>query len=258
MAKAWMVAAAMAVLGSSAQAVPQCMARSPAHRVALLELYSSEGCSSCPPADQYLGQLATSDKMVPLALHVDYWNYIGWHDPFSRAAFSARQRWLTELGHSRTVYTPALFIGGREQRGGPGGGWMGRSWDSAVPGAVARINSLPAQADISIALGAADAGGLPLEVQVSARQPGQLYIALTEDGLASQVTAGENKGSLLRHEHVVREWLAPVAVGAAPTRLTQRLPLPRGAVLGKLGVVAFVQDAAGEVLQAVALKTCER
>jgi hypothetical protein len=256
------LAAAVALAASAqqlAQGAPQpCAVSSPAHRVALLELYTSEGCSSCPPADHYLAQLAASQRLVPLSLHVDYWNYIGWQDPFSRPAFSARQRWLTELGHSRTVYTPALFVGGREQRGGPGSGWLGRSWDSTVPAAVARINAEPAQAEIHLELGAIEGGALPLEIQVSARQGGQLHIALTEGGLASQVTAGENSGRLLRHEHVVREWLPAVAVGSAPQRLTQRLTVPQGALHGKLGVVAFVQSATGEVVQAVALKVCER
>jgi hypothetical protein len=79
----------------------QCLARSAAHTVALVELYTSEGCSSCPPADRWLSGLAargyTAERVVPLALHVDYWDYIGWKDPYAKRDFSLRQRKLTQL-----------------------------------------------------------------------------------------------------------------------------------------------------------------
>ena len=228
-----------------------CSMHSPPHRVALVELYTSEGCESCPPADKFLGGLQASDKLVPLSLHVDYWNYLGWKDPYARATFTERQRWLSDLAHSRTIYTPELFISGRELRNWPGG----------VAAAVERINAQPAGADIALSLGApsAPAAGLQIAVQASARQSARLHVALTEDGISSQVVAGENKGRLLRHEHVVREWLPPVVVGAGDTaRVAHTLPLPRGANPDKLALVAFVQNEKGEILQAASLNMCKR
>lgn len=241
-------------------AANNCSARSPAHRVALLELYTSEGCSSCPPADQYVSGLrasgVTPEQAVLLALHVDYWNDIGWKDPFSHAAYSARQRWLTGLAGSRTVYTPELFVAGQELRGGVG------RWTDGVPAAVKRINAQPAQADIHITLGQASAAGVPLEVNASAARGGTLFVALVESGLASKVTAGENSGRLLRHDHVVRAWLAPVPLSAGGkagvnmATVTRTLPLPPGAAPGRVGVSAFVQSERGEVLQALSLPVC--
>ena len=251
------IALAALALAATGTAGAGCEARSPAHRVALVELYTSEGCSSCPPADDYLAGLKPGSSVVPLALHVDYWNYIGWKDPFSRPAFSARQRWLSDLAHSRTIYTPELFIAGSELRGGPGSGWLGRNWSSTLPPTVEKINAQPAGASIRIALGMAGSSGLPLEVEASAAGAARLYIALTQDGVASQVNAGENRGRLLRHEHVVREWLEPVAFNGGKARVARAVPLPAGAPSGTLGVAAFVQSEQGEVLQALALPLCK-
>lgn len=254
------LSAAAALNVAPVLAANSCSAHSPAYRVALLELYTSEGCSSCPPADQYIGGLraagVTPEHAVLLALHVDYWNDIGWKDPFSQAAYSERQRWLTKLAGSRTVYTPELFVAGQELRGGVD------RWTGGVPAAVKRINAQPAQAEIRITLGQAGAAGLPVEVNASATHDGKLFVALVESGLASKVTAGENSGRLLRHDHVVRTWLAPVPLsadgkaGVNMATVTRTLPLPPGAIAGKLGVSAFVQSERGEVLQALSLSTC--
>jgi hypothetical protein len=242
-------------------AANSCALQSPAHRVALLELYTSEGCDSCPPADLFVSGLRAAgvapQQAVILSEHVDYWNYIGWKDPFSRAAFTERQRWLSDLAGSRTIYTPEIFIAGKELRGGTNGGWS-----SGVPAAVKRVNDTAAQADISIVLGVAGSGGLPVEVKASSPREGKLYVALVESGVASQVTAGENKGRLLHHDFVVREWLAPVSLsadaksGKNTAGLVRTLALPPGASAGKLGISAFVQTDKGEVLQALSLPAC--
>ena len=231
-----------------------CTLQSPAYRIALLELYTSEGCSSCPPADQFVSGLradgVTPQQAVLLSEHVDYWNYIGWKDPFSSKTFTDRQRWLSDLAGSRTIYTPEIFVGGKEQRGWPGG----------VADTVKRINGMAAQADISITLGAVTAGGLPVQVKASSVRDGKLYVALVESGVASQVRAGENNGRLLRHDFVVREWLAPVPLSSGVAMVGRTLALPAGAgagvASGKLGISAFVQTDKGEVLQALALPVC--
>lgn len=232
-----------------------CSVKSPPHTVALVELYTSEGCSSCPPADRWLSGLAangfTADQVVPLALHVDYWNYLGWSDPFSQAQFSARQRELARLQRQRVVYTPQVTLQGEDYRG----------WGNATrfAEAVRAINARPARAELKLSLTASQTSmALALNGAVgdtSARRGAQVFIALYENQLSTQVPAGENAGRTLRHDHVVRVWFGPFQVGG-----DGRIDLTRQAALGKewnlnhLGVAAFVQDAgSGDVLQAVSV-----
>jgi hypothetical protein len=217
-----------------------CSARSPAHTIALVELYTSEGCSSCPPADQFLssrrGAGLRADQAVLLSLHVDYWNDIGWKDPYSQAAFTARQRWLSDLAHTRTIYTPEFFVAGKEAR----------NWSDGLDTTVKRVNATPAQANIAISM------GQPLRVSASGPAGAKLYLALVESGLASKISAGENSGRTLRHDFVVREWAAPVPLGAdGKAVLTRAMATP-----SKYGVVAFVQSEQGAVLQALSLDAC--
>lgn len=234
-----------------------CSRQSPPHTVALLELYTSEGCSSCPPADRFVSGLhaasgLTAEQVVPLALHVDYWDYIGWKDRFARRDFTERQRWLSAQANSRTVYTPEIFMGGREWR--QGYGWRG---DPAAT--IKRINARPAQARIEITLGKVEGGKLPLSVKAgtSSRQAAQLFVALYENGLKSEVKTGENGGTVLHHDYVVREWLGPVALaGEGSPAFVRTLALPPAAATGKLGVAAFVQNEGGEILQALSLPLC--
>ena len=113
-----------------------CRTDSPAHKVALVELYTSEGCSSCPPADRWLSALVSKprdESIVALALHVDYWDYLGWRDRFSSPVFTQRQNTLTKLGQAQFAYTPEVFLGMRE--------FPGWSNQSEFESAVRAINS---------------------------------------------------------------------------------------------------------------------
>ncbi len=106
---------------STGNAVEQCSRSSSTHTVALMELYTSEGCSSCPPADRFLQNIIQNagmhpDRVIPISLHVDYWDYIGWKDPFAKHLFTERQQELSAYAHSRTIYTPEFFINGKELR----------------------------------------------------------------------------------------------------------------------------------------------
>jgi len=143
-----------------------------------------------------------------------------------------------------------MFVAGKELR----------NWQGGLPAAVKRANDRPAQADIHIDLGAVNGNNLPLDVQAKSAQGGQLFVALYENGLASEVKAGENQGVTLRHDYVVRDWIGPIAMSAATqggaAHLQRALTLPAGAVSKNLGVAAFVQSDKGEVLQAVALPMC--
>lgn len=250
--KSLFLAALCAAPLSALAIAPVCSKQSPAHTVALLELYTSEGCSSCPPADRFVSGLRssmTSEQIVPLSLHVDYWDYIGWKDAFARRTFSERQRWLSAQAGSRTVYTPEIFVAGHEHR----------AWQRGIQDAVRGINAQPAQADIRIAFGKPGDGKLPVEVKARSGRASTLFVALYENGLQTHVKAGENGGVTLRHDYVVREWLGPVSVSPAGDGgvLMRTIALPMKASPKNLGVAAFVQDERGEVLQALSLPLCE-
>lgn len=231
-----------------------CTANSGSKRVALLELYTSEGCSSCPPADRWLGELATrgftADRVVPLALHVDYWDYIGWRDPFANPLFSARQRQIAKLTNSRVVYTPQFLLDGRDFRA-----WR----DNTLTRAVEEINRTAAGADIKLSLKPASGR---IEIAVTAKQKipasAALYVAAYESGLSSSVRAGENRGEKLQHDYVVREWRGPIATAAnTPTAWQEAVALKPEWVAANMGVVVFVQDTnSGAILQALQLPVC--
>lgn len=251
--------AALAALGIALPAqAASCMARSTARTAALVELYTSEGCSSCPPADRWLSSLKAAARsrsdVVPLALHVDYWDYIGWKDPYAKRAFSTRQRAVAALQHSRFVYTPQVLLQGRDFRG----------WGSiAFEQAVARINAQPARADISLAIERPDEGVLQIEASAWVPDPQRraaaaLYLAVYQNGLRSRVAAGENEGRTLAHDFVARDWVGPIEFAAdGRARDKRSLALRPGAAASDAGVAAFVQDLdTGEVLQALQLPAC--
>lgn len=246
------VAAASAALPVTGFAA--CDARSGPNTAALVELYTSEGCSSCPPADQQLRRLRQAldpaADVVPLALHVGYWDYIGWKDPYAQATFAERQSWLVHANQHKTIYTPQFFVSGTELR----------SWQGALRDKVRRVNALPAAAAIRVQASIAPNGALALNAEAAARalaEPAVLYLALAESGLASKVTRGENNGVTLAHDHVVREWIGPVRLTGGAARVQRDIPLPAAWSRARLEVVAFVQDQrTGSVLQAVSARQC--
>jgi hypothetical protein len=233
-----------------------CEVQSSAKTTALVELYTSEGCSSCPPADQrlsHLGQvLGPAAAAIPLALHVGYWDYIGWHDPYAKDAFAERQRWLVKLNHQRTVYTPHFFVAGKEL-----------SLDDQALGAeVRRVNDRPAEADIRVKARFDGGDVLVVNADAAARArptPVALYLAITESGLSSKVTRGENEGTTLAHDHVVRAWVGPIRLAGGSVRVQREITLAPEWSRAQLDVVAFVEDqATGVVLQAVNAGRCAR
>ncbi|ACD17063.1 DUF1223 domain-containing protein [Paraburkholderia phytofirmans] len=250
-------------LANAASAI--CSAHSPAHRVALVELYSSEGCNSCPPADNWLSQWKNSgatQSIVPLALHVDYWNSLGWTDRFSQHRFTERQQALTDLAGGHTIYTPEIFVSGRELRS-----WSQRdSFESRIGKVVAE----PAQANVALELKAQQTpGAFNVVAQFTSKladPAGQLeaYVAVYENSLSSQVGAGENSGVTLHHERVVRQWIGPVPLVAGNAQIRRDVRVQDAAADANLnapadrfGVVAFVENAAsGDVLQVAELAAC--
>ncbi|MDD4882149.1 MAG: DUF1223 domain-containing protein [Gallionellaceae bacterium] len=229
-----------------------CSAGTGPARNALLELYTSEGCSSCPPAERWLSGLRDqgggAKRRVPLAFHVDYWNQLGWVDRYARAEYSARQRWLAGVSGARTVYTPQFMLDGRD--------WP--SWRSGLPEAR---DDRAAGAEIRLELGPIEDGRLAVggEAGLRLRRDGaRLFLALYENNLSSRIEAGENAGRVLRHDFVVRRLLGPIRLadsGSMPIR--QVFDLDAGWKRTDLGVAAFIQDiGTGEVYQALGVSAC--
>jgi len=217
-----------------------CSAISGDARNRLLELYTSEGCSSCPPADRWLSQLPRDGGVVPLAFHVDYWDRLGWHDPFAQAAFSQRQR--DRNRGAGWVYTPQVMLDGEDYR----------AWHRGLP---ARPNA-PVQASLALTL---DQTPERIDVQAESRfaapavgRDARLYLALFENRLSSNVSAGENARRTLQHDHVVRQLAGPFG----PGRARHRFRLQAGWKAADLGVAAFMLDAKGATLQALARPGC--
>jgi len=226
-----------------------------------VELYTSEGCSSCPSADARLGALgraAQSPKaspglaaLNPMALHVEYWDSLGWKDALAQPAFTQRQKWLTRANGHTTIYTPAFFVNGMELRDDSPGG---------LERAIDAQSRLPSQATLRLHSDTLVDGRVQVSVQASLLKPDaqarQLVVLLTESGLVSRVSAGENSGATLRHDHVARNWYGPWALSESTPSASHTLDIqPPGS--RRIGVLAFVQDPrTGEVLQSVSTLRC--
>jgi hypothetical protein len=224
--------------------------------MALLELYTSEGCSSCPPADAWLTELRRqgigAGRLIPLAFHVDYWNDLGWTDRFSQVAFSERQRSLARGGGARSVYTPALMLNGAEYR---------RRGSEGIERDIESIRRQPARADLSLSvihdrMTARIEGEARLKASIDTAQ---VFVALVENNLDTVVRAGENNGRRLHHEAVVRALSPPFPVTAGkPLRFSYRFTLGTDWKALDLGVVAFVQSQTdATVLQALSSPLCD-
>jgi hypothetical protein len=247
------VAGTLALLLAAEAGAAACTARSGAQTAPLVELYTSEGCSSCPPADRWLSATFPADdpatSVVAIAFHVDYWDRLGWKDRFAQPAFTERQYDAMRANRAGFVFTPQVLLQGRDYDGWHGG--------ARAPTLAARHAGL-AQADIAI-----DAEPAPAAVKVRARaraplrgaaRPAALFVAYVDSGLVSRIKAGENAGKRVVHDHVVRTLAGPFPVNAdGEARIEIELARPREAG-DSPRIVAFVQDTAGgEVLQALAL-----
>ncbi|MFW5440157.1 MAG: DUF1223 domain-containing protein [Methylophilaceae bacterium] len=233
--------------------VGQCSAKSGAKTVPLLELYTSEGCSSCPPADKWLSKIKHGpDEVSPLAFHVDYWDYIGWKDKFSTAEYSNRQRKTAAFGGAGFVYTPQFVFNGRDFKG----------WDnSRLEGAIDRQQKLASRANLQLnAINEVD-GSITLKANAEAVNVGDIknadvFVALYQNGLVTKVKAGENVGRELKHDYVVRKLFGAYQINSL-NQFNKQFKL--GSVWGgrDAGAVIFVQDANnGKIIQSLALKFC--
>jgi hypothetical protein len=169
--------------------------RSSERKTSLVELFTSEGCSSCPPAERWISGLKTNSKLwkdyVVIAFHVDYWDGLGWKDPFARREFTARQQTYADRWKTESVYTPGFVVDGKEWRG-----WFDREPLPGTPNTKAGVlvakSNKPGVWELQY-----DASGL------AANQKLTLSAALLGFGLSSKVRAGENSGRTLEHDFVV-------------------------------------------------------
>ncbi|HTR59479.1 MAG TPA: DUF1223 domain-containing protein [Casimicrobiaceae bacterium] len=233
----------------------ECRATSADHAVAVVELYTSEGCDSCPPADRWLSALKVGTPAAPavaLAFHVDYWDRLGWRDRFGSAAFTQRQYEQSRRQHGDFVYTPQVLLQGRDFA------WQRNADPTAAMAAVAAKRPRAA-----IELGVESADRETIAVDLTVRIPeardrahAAVVVALTQDGLASEVKAGENAGKRLAHDRVVRAWEPNLVLGpGGDLRRTIRFARPTDR--GPLSIVALAEDTkTGEVLQALSLPLC--
>jgi hypothetical protein len=247
---------ALALSFASAAAPAACDGKSSDRLVTLVELYTSEGCDSCPPADNWLSRLTRADetRAVAIAFHVDYWDRLGWSDRFASAKYTARQYQQMQRQQSSFVYTPQVLVQGRDF-----GQWRSSGEPSA---AIAAINARPPRAVIELV--AAEQGtDAVVDVHVSVpdvrdRGRASVAVALVQSKLSSDVKAGENAGKQLHHDHVVRQWRDGFGVDASG-ELRQRLQFPLPHDAGPVEIVAFAEDSKnGDVLQALALPLCGR
>jgi hypothetical protein len=174
------------------QPVPALVADSPV----VLELFTSEGCNSCPPADALLGELAKEHDLLPLAFHIDYWNYLGWQDPFSAKYATARQyAYGQALGVN--AYTPQLVVDGARDAVGSDEAAVRSAIEAERPRPKLKLTVLrDAMGTLSVAIPAGDAPSAPASV----------YLALFDHSHVTPVGRGENSGQTLTEFNIVRAW----------------------------------------------------
>ncbi len=196
--------ALLALSAAPTQAAGSCSARSGPAATPVVELYTSEGCSSCPPADQWLSRLKADPGVVALAFHVDYWDRLGWKDRFASAAFTQRQAQSQRSSGARFSYTPQVIVDGADRPA-----WSG----------IAAPLSAKGRPDSAVEVSLAREGKhFSASVTTAAGAPARLaaYWAVTEQGHVSTVKAGENDGATLKHDFVVRDYRPVAAWNAAP------------------------------------------
>jgi len=222
----------------------------------LVELYTSEGCSSCPPADALLESLVRDQpiaaaEVIPIGLHVDYFNHLGWKDAFSSSSFTARQRSYGSVFGDENMYTPQMVIDGES-------GIPGIETDhirDAIAEAAAKPH-LPLRVTARVTGGKAQLT-IDRPASPSSAERIQVIAAITEDGLSSVVTRGENQGRTLHHVAVARALQVLDPLSARPS--TQEKLLPLGKEWGSnLKAVVWLQGAKSREVYGTAIATITR
>lgn len=210
----------------------------------VIELFTSQGCSSCPSADRLLTKLSKDPKLagrvIPLSFHVDYWNYIGWSDPFSAKRWSQRQEGYARAFRSNRLYTPQLVVAGRSHLNGSDEAGVRKRIAEALaaePAGRVTLSTEPGPEALKVKVGA--------KMARAAADPLDLWVAIYETGLSTDVGSGENASKKLHNDYVVRRLekaltLAGTAGAAGSRELV--LGLDKRWNRKNLGVAAFLQD----------------
>jgi len=217
---------------------------SKAHKTHLLELYTSEGCSSCPPAEKWLSKIPQpvldESAVIPLVFHVTYWDYIGWLDKFASQQYDHRQRKMVLQEGGSTVYTPQFFINSRTRRG----------IDRAINKLV-RSEKQPSSIKIKAAVTETDEK-LHIEVSIKQLLKGldkvvRLSVAAYENDIKSVIEAGENEGLVSQHQYVVRG----LKTALMPLEVTQGRRFEFNKKTNKWSGVVIYVESANQVVEAL-------
>ena len=167
----------------------------------VVELYTSQGCAACPPADALVEHLADRDDVIPLALHVDYWDYIGWADVFAQSKFSDRQKTYARNAGRASVYTPQMIIAGTAEV-------KGSSTMQAMGAIQDHLRAQPAMPQVTVALSAQGAGTFHLHAQAQAPLARSADIQLVRymDAATVEIMGGENNGRRITYRNIVTAW----------------------------------------------------
>lgn len=215
--------AARAAVGAEALVAPPPLDPLPPDPV-IVELFTSQGCSSCPPADALLAAMAGREDIVPLALHVDYWDYLGWEDPFAQPAFTARQKAYARAKGERMIFTPQMMIGGAESVLGTDA--------AAIDRVIAARQALKTPVRMQIT----HAAGGQVQIDLSAEPPLKegtvVQIVRYAPQARVQILRGENAGLEIDYANVVTAWHAIAEWdGRTPTLIATRIEGDQPAVV---------------------------
>jgi len=211
----------------------------------VVELFTSEGCSSCPPADAFLGELTKRPAIVPLAFHVDYWDYIGWKDPYASPAFTQRQHDYAAALRLHMVYTPQMVVDGHTDVVG-----------SEYADVEAAIGKAGVQPKLAVSI---EKDGAGYRVVIPAADappagPAAVWLALFDSQRETRVARGENGGRMLKEYNIVRDWRQ---IGSWDGHALT-LPLPMPEKPGEDGCAVIVQSGpVGPILGAALMKLDE-
>ncbi len=237
-----------AIFTTATALLPKPAAPSPARKAVVVELFTSEGCSSCPPADALLIKFREQHRddgveIIPLGFHVDYWNSLGWQDRFSSAAYSQRQEDYANRMKLDGPYTPQMVVDGDTE-------FVGNNTDRARDAIAQAAGRSPgAQVDVRRAAG----DKLHVKVNSTSTNSADVLLAITEDNLSSSVKSGENGGHVLRHAAVVRDFRKVGQISGGAFESDVAFNTGKDWKRGDLRAVIFVQEkTSGKILEAAA------
>lgn len=227
---------------SSSQAENKTLVKSGKFQTAVVELYTSEGCSSCPPADNWLSKLIDVPKddldVLALAFHVDYWDYIGWVDEFATPRHTDRQRRLARLNRQNSIYTPEFFVDGLEARG-----------TLSILEKIRKANQTlaPVQLELSL-LTTKNQYQLQLTSQTDTKESYKVHFIVFENNLNNKIQRGENEGKSLNHQRVVRYMSSDQNLDSD---IQHEIDIQPDWKLENLGIAALVKSSREEYVQSV-------